>query len=72
MKYLVLLGVIVGFIWWIKLNRAPASSDPRSSASPPQHMVACLHCGVHLPQDDALQTRNGFYCSPEHRARQES
>jgi uncharacterized protein len=30
-------------------------------------MVACLQCGTHLPESEAVQGRQGAYCSTEHR-----
>lgn len=29
-------------------------------------MVACRHCGLHLPASDALAGPDGPYCSAEH------
>jgi uncharacterized protein len=31
-------------------------------------MAVCLHCGIHLPQDEAVTGEKGQYCSTEHRA----
>jgi uncharacterized protein len=31
-------------------------------------MAVCLHCGIHLPQDEAVMGEKGQYCSTEHRA----
>jgi uncharacterized protein len=31
-------------------------------------MVACAHCGLHLPQEEAVNGTKGLYCSTEHRA----
>lgn len=71
MKYLVLLGVIFAVIWWLKLSREPASPPSKSSSKQAQNMVACLHCGLHLPENDAVRTSHGVYCSEEHRALKE-
>jgi uncharacterized protein len=30
-------------------------------------MVACAHCGVHLPRDEALPGRGGVFCGDAHR-----
>ncbi len=30
-------------------------------------MVACAHCGVHLPRDEALPGRGGVFCGEPHR-----
>jgi uncharacterized protein len=31
-------------------------------------MLACAHCGVHLPRDEALPGRGGVFCGEAHRA----
>jgi uncharacterized protein len=30
------------------------------------NMVACSHCGVHLPQDEAIHKGKSYYCCSEH------
>jgi uncharacterized protein len=70
MKYLVLLivlAVAVG-IWRSRRPPAPHStkSAPRAPALP-QDMVACDHCGVHVPRADALVLGHHAYCCAEHR-----
>jgi uncharacterized protein len=35
-------------------------------------MVACLHCGTHLPESEAVKGRHGAYCCDEHRQLSES
>ena len=34
-------------------------------------MVRCHHCGVHLPGSDAVNGRDGAYCSVAHRRESE-
>jgi uncharacterized protein len=67
--------------WWlIKRLRGDAGTgaDDGSGASPgrratgktaaPQAMLRCAHCGVHLPQADALlDDAQRSYCSATHR-----
>lgn len=33
-------------------------------------MVACRHCGLYLPQQDAVRDGDDFYCSDAHRRAQ--
>ena len=69
MKYLILLGVVFGVIWWIKLSRPSSTGDKASaSADQPLNMVRCAHCGLHLPENEAIVSRNATYCSDAHRA----
>jgi uncharacterized protein len=39
----------------------------RRAAPPVERMVACVHCGINLPQSEALENGGRFYCSEEHR-----
>ena len=65
MKYLVLLLIVMGGIWWIRQQRP--SHVQRAQATTPEPMVACAHCGAHTPQKDTVVGRLGAYCSPAHR-----
>jgi uncharacterized protein len=44
----------------------PRPADPSKPAEP-QPMVACAHCGVHLPKADALTAASGTFCGEAHR-----
>lgn len=70
MKYLVLLivlAVAVG-IWRSRrpTDSGTAKAAPRAFAQP-QDMVACDHCGVHVPRAEALMLGQHAYCCAEHR-----
>jgi len=45
----------------------PASSRPGQPGPVTPQMVRCAHCGVHLPQPEALVVGALHYCGPEHR-----
>lgn len=69
MKYLLVLAVLaIAYGLWRNKRRPPTdrSSPPRVPA--PQDMVACAHCGLHLPRTDALSQGRQHYCSADHRA----
>ncbi len=69
MKYLVLLVVlVVAFGIW-RSRRVADTSAPKAPPMPalPQDMLACAHCGVHIPQPDALMVGRDAYCCAEHR-----
>lgn len=78
LKFLVVFLVVGVAIWfWVARSRigrtgrdkqapsANAGSD-RAVASPAE-MVACAHCGLHLPAADALEAGGRHYCSAAHR-----
>jgi uncharacterized protein len=68
MKYLILLGIVFGVIWWIKLSRpAKPTASSGSSDHGPQPMVRCAQCDLHLPQKEAVISGDTHYCSEAHR-----
>jgi len=69
MKYLVLIAVIFAVLWFTRTNRRVDSShaNRRAAPPPPQDMVECPVCHVHLPRADALPGPAGqLYCCAEH------
>ena len=70
MKYLLLIGLaLLALWWWRSLARRGGgqSSTPPQPPAPPQDMIACRQCGLHLPGADVVQGRQGSYCSAAHR-----
>lgn len=77
MKALLFLAVVLLGVWLWRSGRRVDSApddktDPAPSATAPQEMTRCAHCGVHLPLSDAVKGRQGLYCSAEHRQVAES
>lgn len=65
MKYLVLLLIVVAGIWWIRQQRRPR--PPADNKTGPSVMVPCQHCGIHVPEADAVRGAQGLYCTAAHR-----
>jgi uncharacterized protein len=67
MKILLFLAVVFVLLWLLR----GATSRRRGAAAPPpqapKEMIACAHCGVHLPRDEALPGRGGVFCGDSHR-----
>ena len=70
MKYLLLVLVVVGVLWLVRTSRRRALPPKPPAGDVPRHetMLACAHCGVHLPRSDALPGRGGVFCDAAHRA----
>lgn len=77
MKYLLLIVVVV-FVLWLMFGRSrrqdqvarrqAPKAGPQPPAAAPAPMLACAHCGVHLPKADALFDAAGHpYCGEPHR-----
>jgi uncharacterized protein len=50
------------------LNKLNSSSTAQTRAQPSaeQNFVPCAHCGVHLPESEAIRAGERFYCSRRH------
>ncbi|WP_280152822.1 PP0621 family protein [Piscinibacter sp. XHJ-5] len=74
MKYLIVILVVLLVLWLARSSRRTVrreASQPPSSARQQQPMLACAHCGLHLPRDEALPGRGGVFCGEAHRAEYE-
>lgn len=60
------VALIAAAFWlWRKFNASQQPpAEPKLDA--PLKMVRCAHCGVHLPDDRALQQGSEWYCSQAH------
>jgi uncharacterized protein len=84
MKYLIVLLVVFVGVWVWRSNRIAISKTNRENVEREAErekerqqslktMVACAHCGVHLPQIEALAAPSAdlrsqvWFCSTEHR-----
>ena len=71
MKYLLFLVAVFVLLWLLRgaLNRRGGGNAGRApKPESPQPMIACAHCGVHLPRDEALPGRGGVFCGEAHRS----
>lgn len=66
MKYLVLLIVVVVAVGLWRSRRAIETPTQTAAPALPQDMLACAHCGVHVPAAEALVESGRVFCSPEH------
>ena len=68
-KYLLIVAIAAVVYALVRSQRKPPAPPRRKppAVAAPQAMVACAHCGVHLPKDDALWKDGRGYCSRAHR-----
>jgi uncharacterized protein len=76
MKYLLVFAVVLVAFWFWRQGRQVDNEKPPSAPPKPlplpTAMVACLQCGTHLPETEAVRGQQGAYCSEEHRRLHES
>ena len=70
MKYLLIFFIVMVLVFQWRSSRTEAISKPKvkpgGTAVGPQEMIACAHCGLHIPSGDAVQGNDGAYCSAAH------
>jgi uncharacterized protein len=68
-KLLVVILVVVVMLWLMSSRRRTVRSKRRGPGPrAPEAMVACAHCGVHLPRSEAVPGRDGLlFCGAAHR-----
>ncbi|NOL50943.1 PP0621 family protein [Pelistega suis] len=69
MKFLIVLAVILGLIFFFRHSRKKAtvhSHPSKSKSTTTISMVQCAYCGIHLPENEAISQGNHHWCSKEH------
>ena len=70
---LIRLIILALLIWLIirLIRRMLTKPDSASAKAPPPKvgtdMVRCAHCGIHIPENEALYRDKHPYCCKEHR-----
>ena len=67
MSKILLLILVFAVVWWLAkgFRRKDAAGDAPGGV--PEQMVNCAHCGLYLPQGEAVREGDKFFCSAEHR-----
>ena len=64
----IILLVVVALVAYVVIKAlVRARRRPDAEHRMPERMVSCVHCGVHLPQSEALEEAGNFFCSDAHR-----
>jgi uncharacterized protein len=77
LRLLIWLGLVIAAWWWVRRRLFPSrpQGGPAAQAArrqralaPPEAMIDCARCGLHLPASEALRDAAGRpYCCAEHR-----
>jgi uncharacterized protein len=68
-QFLRLVIILIGLWLVLTLIKRALASRRKSPSDKPAvaKMVACAHCGVHIPESEAVHDGDSHYCSEEHR-----
>ncbi|MDH5190204.1 MAG: PP0621 family protein [Gammaproteobacteria bacterium] len=63
--------ILLGLVIWLLFRLYQRFIKGRSSQQQKTHqiednMVRCKHCGIHVPEKEALKKNNHYYCSQAH------
>lgn len=69
MRNLLIFLLVLGGIWWLRraLKKARGGGRPKPVAGP-ERMLACAHCGVHVPESEGVRDDRHFFCCAAHRS----
>ena len=67
---ILILAALVWLAWRLIRNLLPgpsnASDEPSTDQDNPEKMVKCSHCGVHLPEKQAIKQGDHYFCGSAH------
>ncbi|MFH1604157.1 MAG: PP0621 family protein [Pseudomonadota bacterium] len=67
MSKLLLLILLAIAVWWLAKGFRRNDRNKDASGAAPERMVRCSHCGLYLPQREAVVEGDRFFCCVEHR-----
>jgi uncharacterized protein len=65
-KFLLLVLVVLA-VWWLAKGFRRKDAAGGAPGTAPEQMVNCAHCGLYLPQSEAICEGDKFFCCNEHR-----
>lgn len=78
LKFLLGFGAALVILWWVRKSlglKNPAKNEMPGAEAKPRRtwygkkkaaLVACAHCGLHVPQGEAIAQQGRVYCSVAH------
>lgn len=65
-RLVVLIVLVVLAVWLVRRALRSPPGGGESPALREGELVACAHCGLHLPRGEAREAAGKLYCSEEH------
>jgi hypothetical protein len=61
-----LLLLCIGFLMYRALRQSTALREKNNTQVQPRQLVACKHCGLRLPAEEAIIKNTQMYCCEAH------
>ena len=67
MSKLIMLIAVFATAWWLfKRYLRSVREEAPPAAVPPEDMVRCARCGIHLPRSESVLRDDQRFCGAEH------
>ena len=67
MKILLVLAALVAIVWIMRTLSRSRQQHVENADNKGQRMLACAHCGLHVPEEEAILDGKHAYCCDQHR-----
>ena len=68
---LIMLIVVFATAWWLLKRYLRDLREDAPPVVPPEDMVCCARCGIHLPRSESVLRDDRHFCNTEHACRDE-
>lgn len=69
-RIVLIVFLLLAFFIWLRMRAATRRRQGQTQQQSGLNMLACSHCGVHVPENEALVDQGGrFFCCASHRAK---
>lgn len=78
MRFFLLLALVFAVVWLFRGSRrrdlpgSPTATPQPDTPLAGERIVACVHCGLHLPRSEAISGEAGWFCGDAHRLAHDS
>jgi uncharacterized protein len=62
----ILVLIVIGLLLYIIIGNLFRKKSPSQHQDELGKMVRCLHCDLHILEQEAIQSNGNYYCSQEH------
>lgn len=62
----ILILIAIGLLLYVIIGNLLRRNKLKSPALLTEKMVKCQHCGLHILEQEAIQSGDDYYCSQEH------
>ena len=62
----ILILIAIGLLLYVIINNLLRKNRSTPSLTASEKMVKCQHCGLHILEQESVQSGKNYYCSQQH------